>query len=45
MNAEFFASNRARLSTQCDGAIVLTAYVAVQMTGDVAAPFRQEANF
>ena len=45
MNAEFFASNRARLSTQCDGAIILTAYVAVQMTGDVAAPFRQEANF
>lgn len=45
MNAEFFAGNRARLSAQCDGVIALTAYTAVQMAGDVAAPFRQEANF
>lgn len=38
--------HRKRLTTACDGSlIVLTAYDAVQWTGDMAVPFRQEASF
>lgn len=45
IDATFFAGNRERLSEQCQGIIVLTAYNALQSSGDMAALFRQEANF
>lgn len=46
INATFFISNRAKLTSELAvGVIVVGAYQAMQLTGDEAQPFRQEANF
>lgn len=46
ISSAFFAANRAALMEKChDGVLRMTAYSALQGSGDMAAPFRQEANF
>lgn len=46
MTPTFFAANRARIMAALPGALLMmTAYDALQQSGDMAAPFLQEANF
>lgn len=46
MDATFFTNNRAALLDECrDGVMVMTAYASLQLSGDMAAPFRQESHF
>ncbi len=45
IDTAFFKGNRKKLASQYDGVVVVTAYSASQLTGDMATPFRQEANF
>ena len=46
MESDFFAANRNNLiSRMGGGAVVLTAYSSLQLTGDAEVSFRQEANF
>ena len=46
MNSAFSAQNRKRLMKKLQGGlVVLSAYDAMQWSGDMATPFRQEANF
>ena len=43
---EFFHGNRKRLKSELqNGVVVMNAYTALQLSGDMAVPFHQEANF
>jgi len=46
MKPAFFSGNRQRLTRALQGGlIVVSGYTAMQLTNDMAAPFRQESNF